>query len=226
VGTALLEPTAPNVVNDSAAGTLAGFMDRPADAVIEAPFEVEIPPVGDFTGLDLWQKPPFTEDKALEAAEIRPTNRAVTHHSQVGASPLPRGAHHIGLGPAWKGGPVVNAIPVQEDGSPLGNVDPNQVGQETEEATANTEGFNFSTRLLFYAPGAGALRYAPGLVKTIPRDDYIVWNIHYNATGRPEKDRHSLRLWFSQVPARACFRSASIRSSTACGPICTCGART
>jgi hypothetical protein len=203
-------PTPPNVVNDSAAGTLTGFMDRPADAVIEAPFEVEIPPVGDFTGLDLWQKPPFTEDKALEAAEIRPTNRAVTHHSQVGASPLPRGAHHIGLGPAWKGGPVVNAIPVQEDGSPLGNVDPNQVGQETEEATANTEGFNFSTRLLFYAPGAGALRYAAGLVKTIPRDDYIVWNIHYNATGRPEKDRHSLRLWFSQVPATHILKSATI----------------
>ena len=88
-------PTAPNVINDSAAGTLTGFMDRPADAVIEAPFEAEIPPVGDFTGLDLWQKPPFTEDKALEAAEIRPTNRAVTHHSQVGAvGAAARGASH------------------------------------------------------------------------------------------------------------------------------------
>src|SRR5262249_36064735 len=63
--------------------------------------------------------------------------------------------------------------------------------------------------LLFYAPGAGALKYAPGLVKTIHRDDYMSWNVHYNATGRPEKDRHSLRLWFSQIPATAEIKSAT-----------------
>ena len=60
---------------------------------------------------------------------------------------------------------------------------------EVEEETANIEGFNFATRLLFYAPGAGALKYAPGLVKTIRKEDSMSWNIHYNPTGRPEKDR-------------------------------------
>jgi hypothetical protein len=35
------------------------------------------------------------------------------------------------------------------------------------------------------------------------------WNIHYNATGRPETDRQSLRLWFSQVPATAEVKSAT-----------------
>jgi len=214
-------PPVPPVIEDTAAGTTKGFMDRPADAVIEGPFEAEIPAVGDFTGIDVWQKHPFTEDKFIEAAELRPRNRAVTHHMQAGAAPLPKGAHHIGLGPAWRGGPMVNAIPVREDGTPL--LDPNsnltpqqqvaaaqEVGQESEEATANTEGFNFSTRLLFYAPGAGALRYAPGLVKTIHQDDYISWNIHYNATGRPEKDRPSLRLWFSQVPTTHILKSATV----------------
>jgi hypothetical protein len=214
-------PALPNVVTDSAAGTLKGFMERPADAVIEGPFEAHIPAVGDFTGIDVWNKHPFTEDKNIEAAELRPRNRAVTHHMQAGAAPLPRGATHLGLGPAWRGGPMVNAVPVREDGTPLLDANANlsraellraqqEVGQETEEATANTEGFNFATRLLFYAPGAGAVRYAPGLVKTIRKDDYISWNIHYNATGRPETDRPELRLWFSQVEPTHYLKSATV----------------
>jgi hypothetical protein len=35
------------------------------------------------------------------------------------------------------------------------------------------------------------------------------WNIHYNPTGRP-KDQHTLKLWFSQVPATAEIKSATI----------------
>ena len=49
----------------------------------------------------------------------------------------------------------------------------------------------------FYAPGTGGLRFKPGLVKVIKREDYVKFNLHYNATGRPETDRHSARLWFS-----------------------------
>ncbi len=104
------------------------------------------------------------------------------------------------MGPAWKDGPLINAIPVREDGSLLNaSGAPTSGDVEVEEATANVEGFNFATRLLFYAPGAGSLKYAPGLVKTIRKEDSMSWNIHYNPTGRPERDRHSLKLWFSRT---------------------------
>jgi hypothetical protein len=93
-------------------------MDRWPDAVIDSRWEAVIPADGgNTTGGDIWSKPPFTEDKYTEAAELRPSNRAVTHHSQVGALPLPKGAPHIGLGPAWREGPLINALPVQEDGT-------------------------------------------------------------------------------------------------------------
>lgn len=204
-------PVPANSISNSQAGTLAGFMDRPADATILSPWDAVIPPTGDFTNWLIWGNPPFTEDKQIEAAELRPSNRTVTHHAQVGASPLPRGAHHIGLGPAYKDGPLINAFPVKADGSPLTDARGNPlVGEEQEEATANVEGFNFATRLLFYAPGAGALKYAPGLVKTIHKDDYLSWNIHYNPTGRVERDQHTLKLWFSRVPATAEIKSATI----------------
>ncbi len=188
-------PVAPDL-GDTQAGALAGFMSRPPDAIVEQPVEIEIPAVGVLPFLNLWEKSPFAEDKYVAAAELRPSNRAVTHHSNVAIMPLPRGAHHIGVGEAWPAGQIVNAIPVQEDGSPLLK----GPQAEPEEATANTDTFNFASRLLFYAPGTATLSYKPGLVKTIQRDAYFMWDIHYNATGRPEKDRHTVRLWFSQVP--------------------------
>ncbi len=178
--------------------------------MVDSPVEIHIPAEGGNStgGNYIWGKPPFSEDKYIEAAELRPSNRAVTHHSQVGASPLPRGAHHLGIGPAWPGGPLVNAIPVQEDGSPL--PEGPAVAAESEEATANTEGFSLETRLLFYAPGAGTTTYAPGLVKVFHRDDYTNWSLHYNATGRPETDRHTLRLWFATTPPKNLIKSGTV----------------
>jgi hypothetical protein len=174
----------------------AEIMDRAPDAVLDMPIEFDIHPVTVMPFFNVWAKHPFTEDKYIEAVENRPGNRAVTHHSAVYAMPLPRGAHHVGIGPAFPGGPLINAVPVREDGSQLG--DTTEIDASNEEATANTDVNNFGTIMTFYAPGTGALRFKPGLVKHMKRDDYIRWNLHYNPTGREEKDRHSVRLWFAK----------------------------
>ena len=174
----------------------AELIERPPDAVIEA-VEITIPPTETIPFFRIWVKGPFSEDKYMEAVENRPSNRAVTHHSQFSGAPLPRGAHHLGFGPAWPGGPMINAVPVREDGSPLG--DGTAIDPENEEAVANTVQDNSTNenKFTFYAPGTGALRFKPGLVKVLKRDDYLSWNMHYNATGRTEKDQHSALLWFS-----------------------------
>jgi mono/diheme cytochrome c family protein len=175
----------------------AEIMDRAPDAIIDMPVEMTIDPVRVMPFFNVWAKVPFTEDKYMEAVENRPGNRAVTHHSNVASAPLPRGAHHIGVGPAFPGGPLVNAIPVREDGSQLSDASGEEAGNE--EAVANTDNTTaLGTSYSFYAPGTGALRFRPGLVKVMRSDEYIRWNLHYNATGRPETDRHSLRLWFAK----------------------------
>jgi hypothetical protein len=181
------------------------LMNRPPDTVIDMPVEIDIPAAATIPFFQVWMKAPFTEHKYLEAVENRPSNRAVTHHSQVAAQPLPRGAHHVGVGPAWPGGPLINAVPVREDGSQLG--DPNTIDEENEEAVANTSTNLPGNILTFFAPGTGSLRFKPGLVKVIDRDDYLRWVLHYNATGRPEKDRHSLMFWFSKAPALLAVQS-------------------
>jgi len=177
----------------------AEIMDRAPDAIIEMPVEMEIDPVRVMPFFNVWEKVPFTDDKYLEAVENRPSNRAVTHHSNVSSRPLPAGAHHIGVGPAFPGGPLINAIPVREDGSQLTDL----TEDVPEEAVANTDTTVgvLGTSYSFYAPGTGALRFKPGMVKIMRSDEYITWNLHYNATGRPEKDRHSLRVWFAKDQA-------------------------
>jgi mono/diheme cytochrome c family protein len=174
----------------------AEIMDRAPDAIVDMPVEMQIDPVRVMPFFNVWAKVPFTEDKYMEAVENRPGNRAVTHHSNVASAPLPAGANHIGVGPAFPGGPLINAIPVREDGSQLTDV----TEDTPEEAVANTDtvASALGTSYSFYAPGTGALRFKPGMVKIMRTDEYVRWNLHYNATGRPEKDRHSLRLWFAK----------------------------
>src|SRR5438552_1121852 len=104
--------TGPSPVAPDFGDRSAEIMNRPPDATIDMPVEMEIDPVTVMPFFNIWLKPPFTEDKYIEAVENRPSNRAVTHHSQFSAIPLPAGAHHIGIGPAFPGGPLVNAIPV------------------------------------------------------------------------------------------------------------------
>ncbi len=179
-------------------GRSAELMDRAPDAIIDMPVEMEIDPVRVMPFFSVWAKAPFDENKYIEAIENRPSNRAVTHHSSFFATALPPGAHHIGVGPAFPGGPLINAIPVREDGSQL--TDP--ADNDNEEARANVDTTNSGVNVFtFYAPGTGALKFRAGMVKVIKRDDYVRWNLHYNATGRPEKDRHTVHLWFSKQTA-------------------------
>jgi hypothetical protein len=179
------------------------IMDRQPDAIVET-IEIPIPPTEVIPNFNITVKAPFTEDKYVEAVENRPSNRSVTHHSSFSAGPLPAGAHHIGVGPLWKGGPLANAVPVREDGSLLTEADLT-AGQEAEEEEerANTVATRASlgNGMTFYAPGTGQLRFRPGLVKIIHRDDYLRWGLHYNATGRPEVDKPSARFWFAKPGA-------------------------
>jgi hypothetical protein len=186
-------------------GRSAEVISRPPDAVVEMPVEMEIPPRWNAPpGFLLWEKAPFLEDKYVEAVELRPGNRAVTHHSRLDAVPLPRGAHHLGMAPAWPGGPPINGVPVLEDGTPYAEAyAATQAGDVFgEEAIANQGPFEGNQDNLFmhYAPGTRALKFKPGYVKVIKRDDYLRFMLHYNPTGRTERDRHSVLLWFSSEP--------------------------
>ncbi len=209
--------TGPEPVAPEYGARSSELMDRPPDAVIQG-VEVEIGANEVIPFFPIWLKSPFEEDKYIEAVENRPGNRAVTHHSTLHADPLPQEAHHIGMGPLWADGFVANAVPVLEDGTPVCSVQRNTdcaTGADIEnDFTTNAPQFALQVAgsgrgdnlrpletgsiLTSYAPGAGALRYQPGLVAVLPHDGAFRWSMHYNATGRPETDLHTVNLWFTK----------------------------
>ena len=57
-----------------------------------------------------------------------------------------------------------------------------------------------SSKLLSWVPGRGLDRHRADVGKRIPAGKYINWQMHYNPTGKPEKDRTRLGMWFNKVP--------------------------
>jgi len=156
-------------------------MDRPPDQVIELPQEFELPATGIVPVFTLWVKLPIREEKFIQAIELRPDNRHLVHHSSVSVGPLPAGTQ-VGKGAAWEGGPQFDGVPLHRDGRPF-----RAQGAES-----------FGKPLLFYVPGGGFQQYPNGFGKRLRPDEYIAWGLHFMTTGKPEKTRLRLGLWYTR----------------------------
>jgi hypothetical protein len=51
-----------------------------------------------------------------------------------------------------------------------------------------------------WVPGRGVDNHRPNVGKRIPAGKYLNWQVHYNPTGKPEKDRTRLGIWFNKQP--------------------------
>src|SRR5262245_18212921 len=89
--------------------------NRPPDAVIEMPAAFDVPADGVVPVFTMWGPNPFSEDKFIEAVELRPSSIPAVHHSDVTARTLPAGTS-LGRGAAWSGGPAVDFVPMYPDG--------------------------------------------------------------------------------------------------------------
>jgi hypothetical protein len=152
------------------------------DYVMEMPVEFSIPAEGEL-GVQMFYSPvPFAEDRFAEMLEIRPGNRSVVHHAGVFVVDIPEGAK------------IVDGRLIMADGQPAtdrgaGGVLRNEVGA-----------LPGSSKLLSWVPGRGVDRHRPDVGKRIPAGKYINWQVHYNPTGKPEKDRTRLGIWFNKAP--------------------------
>jgi hypothetical protein len=150
------------------------------DYVLEMPVEFEIPAEGELGVQMFYSKIPFTEDKFAEALELRPGNRAVVHHAGMFVVDIPEGVT------------VVNGRLVGADGK--------VIGDRGSAGLPRTEGMGLpgSSKLLSWVPGRGVDNHRPNVGKRIPAGKYLNWQVHYNPTGKPEKDRTRLGIWFNK----------------------------
>jgi len=166
------------------------------DLIIEMPIDFEIPAEGELPMQNFYVPVPFKDERWVEKVELRPGNRAVVHHSIANVIKLPEGTK------------IVNGRAVRDNDSAA-----SLNGQSARETGALSEG---QTRELFLsqdsftragafklvgqAPGKGYESHYPGTAKRIPPGGYIQFNMHYQVSGRTERDRSLLGLWFAKRP--------------------------
>ena len=150
---------------------------RDPDVIIALPVEYEVPADGVTPYVTFTAKLPFEEDVFAEATESRPGNRAVVHHllTTPGLFDEPP-----------EPGPVLR---------------PDRTSRTSPEELRPTDVRTRSLgNLTFYTPGNGFEQYPPGYGKRIlggPKA-YVSFSMHYQPTGKPEKDRSSMGIWLAQ----------------------------
>ena len=129
----------------------------------------------------------FTEDRWVQAFEIRPGNRAVVHHVRaVLRLPGSQWLTDVPVGEARpKRGPNALATPAMAGGS-LGS----------------------------YTPGRQAVRYPPGRATLIRAGSDLVLELHYTATGKAAMDRTRVGFIFAKEPPAEHVRRFSIVNTT------------
>jgi hypothetical protein len=149
------------------------------DVVYEMPKEFNVPASG--TVMYQWIMVPsgFTEDKWVQAVEVRPGNRAVVHHAVVYAREE---------GADWaNGAPVGEFFNLFSLGIPKPVEGNTMFGQKREPE-----------HLEVFAPGADPIVLAPGQARLIKAGSYIVFEMHYTPTGEAASDRSSVGLVFAK----------------------------
>jgi hypothetical protein len=113
----------------------------------------------------------FSEDRYIQAAEIKPGNRAVVHH-------------------------VIVTVREPDEGKPPGA---GEIRDPQEEGEAR-RGRNPDGMLVGTAPGMPPLMLQPGKAKLVKKGSVLVFQMHYTTNGEAAKDRTGVGLIFARTP--------------------------
>lgn len=157
----------------------------PPDAVIVLP-EFDVPASGEVPYVTQLIKVPLTEDKWVSAIQVRPGNGAVVHHMAITE--------------------IEAEQPFGSDAGPLAAL-ARQVGirndlTRRQPAVTDPADPGVYDLLGVYTPGAPFEMYRDSAAKLLKggKNYYLNFNIHYQTTGKPEKDRSVMALWFQAEP--------------------------
>jgi hypothetical protein len=149
------------------------------DMVLQLPKEFPVPESGMVEYQYAIVPTGFTEDKWVQAAEVRPTERSVVHH--IIAYVREPGSNYF---KDQKPGVFFEAVPSKAD--------------ENVDTSALPSDF-----LVGYAPGQPAEILHPGEAKLIKAGSDIVFEVHYTPNGKAVMDRTKLGLVFAkEKPAK------------------------
>jgi peroxiredoxin len=158
------------------------------DLVLTVPEEITIGPGGKDLFRVVVLPTGLTEDKYVTALEVRPGNKRVLHHT-------------------------LNFIDRTGKGRELEQKEKERVKKDDEQdhgpgySVSMGVGFVPQGGLAGWAPGQLARQLPEGAGYLLPKGADVVVQMHYHRTGRVEKDRTSIGLYFAPKPAERVFQS-------------------
>ena len=162
-----------------------GWQIGQPDVVFEMPVSYQIPASGTIEYTYIIIPTNFNEDRWVQAAEIRPGNRAVVHHIVAFArEPGSKWLREYPIGQPF--------VPAPRNGKTKRSSD----GDRLEEGSLNDE------RIAGYVPGALADRLQPGQARLLKKGSDLVLSLHYTTTGKAAEDRSKVGLIFATEPPR------------------------
>jgi hypothetical protein len=171
------------------------------DLIVEMPVDFEIPAEGELPMQNFYVPVPFSEERWVEKVELRPGNPAVVHHSIANVVNLPEGTKIVN-GRAVKDGAAAAQLNGQSARETGGLSEGGSRESAPREVFLSQDSFTRAGafKLVGQAPGKGFERHYPGTAKRILPGMYFQFNMHYQVSGRAEKDRSLLGLWFAKKP--------------------------
>ncbi len=148
------------------------------DMVFEIPTAFEVPKEGTIDYQYVRMPTNFTEDKYVQFAEARPTDREHTHHIIA----FIRDSHSPWMKDAPIGVPFVPEKP-----------------KAGERGGGGGFGGDF---LAGYAPGTIPDTLKPGQAKLIPKGADIIFQLHYTADGKTGSDKSRVGVIFAKEPPK------------------------
>jgi hypothetical protein len=141
----------------------------------------------------------LTEDRWLQAFEVRPGDRAVVHHVIVYVRPGDSGSAEARPAARADGARPTPPFAFGEGmRRPADAPKPDRAPVENDRAAKRNPG----AWLAGYAPGHSLRVYAPGTAIKIPKGAVMTVQMHYTTNGKPTTDRTSLGVKFASEPPK------------------------
>jgi len=191
-----------------------GWQIGTPDVVFEMPTTYEIPAKGEIEYQYFSVPTNFTEDRWMQAGEVRAGDRAHVHHiivyvqdpnptarpsvmtnrpiASTAAAPL------AGAAPGVAPAPAAPRPAVTQPVAPRAATARSPVSRTGDQMLVN------------WAVGEDAPVFLPGMAKRIPKGSVLVFQVHYTTNGTPGTDRSRIGLIFAKEPPAREVRTGMI----------------
>jgi hypothetical protein len=179
-----------------------GWQIGTPDVVLEMPTAYQIPAKGEIPYQYFEVATNFTEDRWMQAGEVRAGDRAHVHHIIVYVkepNPTPRPN-------VMTNRPIMSAAPAAAVAPPALR----PAAAPRPEAAASPVARTGDQMLVNWAVGEDAPVFLPGMAKRIPKGSTLVFQMHYTTNGTPSIDKSRIGLIFAKEPPKREVRTGMI----------------